>query len=172
MLRPGRKKLRKPVSGLRCFLNGLAAAALLLLLFLGRFELLDVFGAVLPEVVEAALAAEFDFAAVVREHIRRTHAAEFFVVRNAGLERIWFRLLRFLVIGSETGERSSEEKGEECGKRREFVCFCCFHCFGDSGSSRQGGGDGEPAETDCHPNQNGFIALHFSRGMPEAGKTV
>ena len=31
---------------------------------------------------------------------------------------------------------------------------------------------GEPAETSCQPNQNGFTSLHLSRDMPEAGKNV
>ena len=46
--------------------------------FLGNF--LHVFGTVLFEVGESDLAAEFDFLAFVREHVRIAHAAKLFAI--------------------------------------------------------------------------------------------
>jgi hypothetical protein len=62
---------------------------LLLLFRFGLFDLFHVFGRLFFEIFQAGLAAELDFARVVREHIRLAHLAEFIAGDDAGFQRVW-----------------------------------------------------------------------------------
>ncbi len=73
--------------------------------FFCRFQFLDIFGRFLVEVLQAALAAEFDFPALIRKDVRASHFAQLFTRDDAGHERIRFRFFRFPFAEGERDQR-------------------------------------------------------------------
>lgn len=69
-------------------------------------ELLQVFGGIFVELLEAAFAAELDLAVAVGENVSRAHVAQFLARDHAGVERIRFNggWLGFSVGQGDEGE--------------------------------------------------------------------
>src|SRR6266404_2772860 len=59
----------------------------------------------------------------MREDIRGAHAAELFVVGNAGLQRIRLGLLLFLLIRREASDWNREQERRDGGESQVFELF-------------------------------------------------